>query len=183
MVRAMVWFGPADPAHPQAPPIDELKGTCMTVRVIEADYHDPLHAEHIVLLTNAYAQDVMGGATPLPDSVCRELVPRLREMPGALSFLAYEDDRPVGVANCFVGFSTFKARPLINVHDLGVVHTARGRGVGKALLDAVAEKSRMMGGCKVTLEVLESNHARRLYEREGFRYGEPRYLFMSRPLD
>lgn len=155
----------------------------MTVTIVDADYANPLHAEHIVAVTDAYARDVMGGSAPLPAHVLRELVPGLRATPGAMSVLAYEDDSPLGVANCFIGYATFRAKPLINIHDLAVLPQARGRGVGKALLDAVATRARHLGACRVTLEVLETNPARRLYEREGFAYGEPPYLFMSRSLE
>ncbi|MEM9388309.1 MAG: GNAT family N-acetyltransferase [Pseudomonadota bacterium] len=155
----------------------------MTVSIVDANYDHPVHAQHIVEITNAYAQDAMGGAAPLPETVQRELVAGLRATPGAISLLAYDEDTPLGVANCFIGYATFKARPLINVHDLAVVPQARGRGVGKALLEGVAARARRMGACRVTLEVLENNPARRLYEREGFSYGDPRYLFMTRSLD
>jgi ribosomal protein S18 acetylase RimI-like enzyme len=75
----------------------------------------------------------------------------------------------VGVAVCIGGFSTFAGRPLINVHDLAVMPTHRGRGIGRRLLEAVAERARQTGCCKVTLEVRTSNaDARRLYERLGF---------------
>jgi GNAT superfamily N-acetyltransferase len=155
----------------------------MQIRVVEADYGDPAHARDVAAMTNAYALDEMGGGRPLPEDVMRDLVPGLRRTPGAISFIAYDADTPVGVANCFLSYSTFSARPLINVHDLGVIAAARGRGVGKALLDAIAVKAKTLGGCKLTLEVLEHNPAQRLYEREGFTFGEPRYLFMTRPLD
>lgn len=155
----------------------------MSITIVDADYDNPLHAQHIVEITNAYAQDEMGGSAPLPETVQREMVAGLRATPNAISLLAYEGETPLGVANCFIGYATFKARPLINVHDLAVMPQARGRGVGKALLDAVAARAQRMGACRVTLEVLENNPARRLYEREGFAYGEPRYLFMTRSVD
>ncbi|MEO0973507.1 MAG: GNAT family N-acetyltransferase [Pseudomonadota bacterium] len=155
----------------------------MSIEVIEANFADATHAEHIVMLTNAYAKDAMGASAPLRAEVRESLVPGLRATPGAVTFLAYENDEPLGLANCFVAYATFKARPLLNVHDLAVLPAARGRGVGKALLDAAAAKARGLGACRVTLEVLETNPARRLYEREGFEYGTPRYLFMTRTLD
>ncbi|HEU4533517.1 MAG TPA: GNAT family N-acetyltransferase, partial [Polyangiaceae bacterium] len=86
-----------------------------------------------------------------------------------LIFLAYLEGRAVGVAVCFRGFSTFAARPLVNVHDLAVVPECRGRGVGRLLLQAVERKARALGCCKLTLEVLENNQrARNLYASLGF---------------
>ena len=77
--------------------------------------------------------------------------------------------RPIGLINCFEGFSTFAARPLINVHDVAVLPGYRGRGVAQAMLARVEEEARRRGACKLTLEVLEGNQpAMRLYQREGF---------------
>jgi ribosomal protein S18 acetylase RimI-like enzyme len=47
--------------------------------------------------------------------------------------------------------------------------------VGRALLAAAEAQALAEGCCKLTLEVLEDNPARRLYERFGFepsRYGD-----------
>ncbi len=76
-------------------------------------------------------------------------------------FLAYDGEAAVGVAVCFLGFSTFAAKPLVNLHDVAVVPTHRGRGVGWALLAAVEAKARELGCCKLTLEVL-GKHERAL---------------------
>jgi GNAT superfamily N-acetyltransferase len=52
--------------------------------------------------------------------------------------IAEIDSRPVGFALFFGSFSTFLARPGIYLEDLFVLPEARGHGVGKALLKAVA---------------------------------------------
>ena len=52
---------------------------------------------------------------------------------------------------------------------LFVAQGARGRGVGTALLAAVAERARAEGFAEVRLDVVDGNRARALYEREGFR--------------
>ncbi len=75
----------------------------------------------------------------------------------------------MGIAVCFIGFSTFAARPLINIHDLAVLPEGRGNGVGRKLLTAVERKAREMNCCKVTLEVLENNRrALKVYAAAGF---------------
>ena len=155
----------------------------MSLAIVEADLDNKEHQEHILYLTNAYALDAMGGGAPLPDRVRQNLLAGLKAMPATLIFIAYDDSQPVGIANCFYGYSTFYAKKLINVHDLGVVPEARGKGVGAALLQAVTKKAEEEGCCKVTLEVLEHNPARRLYEREGFEYGNPPYFFMTKKLE
>jgi ribosomal protein S18 acetylase RimI-like enzyme len=102
--------------------------------------------------------------------------------------LALEGERPVGMAICFVGFSTFQARPLLNIHDLAVVPDCRGQGIGRALLAEAEKQALLRGCCKLTLEVREDNlPARSLYERFGFAdfaVGKPvPTRFLSKPLD
>jgi ribosomal protein S18 acetylase RimI-like enzyme len=139
------------------------------LRIIQANLDCPEHARDIVALTNAYASDEMGNSAPLPSDVLDRLVPALRAHPTTIIFLAYLGQEPVGIATCFLGFSTFAAKPLINIHDLAVVSSCRGKGVGRALLEAVAQHARERGCVKVTLEVQENNtRARKLYESAGF---------------
>ena len=134
-----------------------------------ADYANPLDAAEVVRLTDAYARDPMGGGAALPSEVRERLVEGLAAQPGAFSLIARVDGEPAGIANCFTGFSTFAARPLVNVHDLGVRSEYRGRGVGRALLAAAEAEARQRGACKVTLEVLSGNEAAKaLYAAVGF---------------
>ena len=56
--------------------------------------------------------------------------------------MAYDGARPVGIATCFHGLSTFVARRLLNLHDLAVIPEYRGKGVGRRLLAAVEDKAR-----------------------------------------
>lgn len=137
--------------------------------VVEAQLDRPDHQRAVVTLTAAYAEDAMGNGGPLPDEVLDRLVPALRSHPTTLVMLAYVGDLPVGIATCFVGFSTFAARPLVNIHDLAVLPAYRGRGIGQALLLAVERAARERGCVKVTLEVQENNHrARQVYSAAGF---------------
>ena len=139
------------------------------VTVIEADLNDYHHQTAIVQLINAYARDPMGDGRDLPPAVRDRLIPGLRQHPTALVLLAFDEAIPVGVAVCFVGFSTFAARPLMNIHDLAVISESRGRGIGRLLLEGVEAKGRELGCCKLTLEVRDDNYrAQRLYQRFGF---------------
>lgn len=140
-----------------------------TVTVRLADYGDPADAALVVALLDAYARDPMGGGKPLADDVRTALVPGLAAHGGAFSLLAFAGDTALGLANCITGFSTFAARPLINIHDMAVIPEARGLGVGKALMLAIEDEARRRGACKVTLEVLSGNHAAKgLYARQGY---------------
>jgi ribosomal protein S18 acetylase RimI-like enzyme len=140
-----------------------------TVRIIKVDYADPRHARDLVHMLNAYASDPMGGSAPLADSVQRNVVGRLAALPYAFSLLAYADATPVGLVNCFESFSTFMARPIINIHDIMVVQECRGMGIAQQLLGEVETIARAKGCCKLTLEVLSKNTvAQTAYKKFGF---------------
>lgn len=135
-----------------------------------AAYDDAADAATLIQLLDTYAKDPMGGAEPLSDHVRDNLASRLADVAGAFTMLGFHEATPVALANCFTGFSTFACEPLINIHDLMVDPSMRGKGVAAGLLAAVEQEARTRGCCKVTLEVLEGNHgARRAYERAGFK--------------
>ncbi len=141
----------------------------MSVAIVEADLSAPSHQDAILLLLNAYASDLMGHGKPLPDAVQRDLIGGLRAHPTTLVLLAFDGDQPAGIAVCFRGFSTFAARPLLNIHDLAVVPESRGRGIGRKLLEETHRRATELGCCKVTLEVRDDNHrAQRLYRSLGY---------------
>lgn len=138
----------------------------LTVR--PADLSDPADADAVVAMLDAYARDPLGMSAPLPAEVRSVLIDRLRGVPHWIG-LARHGEAPVGIAVCFFGFSTFRARPLLNLHDFAVVPEARGLGVGKILMEAVIAAARERGCCKVTLEVRSDNdRAKRLYASAGF---------------
>ena len=60
------------------------------------------------------------------------------ERPYAEVLIAHWDEEPVGFALFFHNYSTFLAKPGIYLEDLFVNPSARGRGVGKALLTRLA---------------------------------------------
>lgn len=159
-----------------------------SVEIVEADLSRAAHQQAVVELINAYATDPMGDGQPLPAEVRSALIPGLRRHPTTFILLAYQGDAALGIAVCFLGFSTFAAKPLINIHDLAVLPGYRGLGIGRQLLEAVEQKARALGCCKLTLEVLERNdRARRLYEAAGFAqatYQEEAggALFLAKPL-
>jgi GNAT superfamily N-acetyltransferase len=141
----------------------------MDFRVREANLSDPRDAAGVVQILDAYSADPKGGGQPLPQDVKDRVIPLLREHPTTLVLLAVAREEPIGVAVCFYGVSTFRARRLLNIHDLAVLPKYRGHGVGRALLAGVEEQARRNGCCKLTLEVQDQNtRARTIYERFGF---------------
>lgn len=141
----------------------------MALRIDRVDYADTKDARDMMAMMDAYARDPMGGSAPLEAAVMAELPERLASVPQAFSLLARADDEAIGLANCFFGFSTFKARPLVNVHDVIVSRDWRGRGVARALFDEIEAVARSADACKVTLEVLSGNErAKAFYASIGF---------------
>jgi GNAT superfamily N-acetyltransferase len=166
------------------------------IEIKQADLDAPEDQRAVVELVNAYAMDPMGNGAPLSAKVKEALIPGLRKHPTTLIFLAWDREKDsadprgkaVGIAVCFLGFSTFAARPLVNIHDLAVLPTHRGKGIGRSLLAEVERKALSLGCCKITLEVLENNKgARKLYGDVGFAqavYQEAAgaALFLAKPL-
>ncbi len=141
----------------------------MSISIVDADLNWPAHQKAIRHLLNAYASDPMGRGMPLTDGAQRDLIEGLKAHPTTLVLLAVEGDRAIGVAVCFRGFSTFAARPLLNVHDLAVLAESRGQGIGRLLLEETHRRAIELGCCKVTLEVREDNlRAQGLYRNLGY---------------
>lgn len=134
-----------------------------------ANLADPGDAETYRRLLDAYARDPLGQGKPLAPHLLDRVVDDLREHPAARIFLAFIDHSAVAFTTCFLGYSTFRAAPLMNVHDLAVLPAWRGRGIARNLLRSIADHARAEGCCKVTLEVREDNPAAQaLYRAEGF---------------
>jgi ribosomal protein S18 acetylase RimI-like enzyme len=142
----------------------------VNVKIIQTQLSDPAHQTALVALINEYRAEPMGGSLPPLDAAAQmRLIEGLHILPTALIFIAQERELILGMAVCFVGFSTFQAQPLLNIHDLFVTATARKRGIGRALLRAVQGHARELECCRVTLEVRSDNiKAKKLYHALGF---------------
>lgn len=143
-----------------------------SLALCQADYANPQHMQALLDLLDGYARDPMGGAEPLSDFAKTHLPQALAARPHLFSVLAFDPvaaGLPVGLINCVEGFSTFACQPLVNVHDVVVAASHRGRGVAEQMLVLVEQLARARGACKLTLEVLEGNApAQKLYRRLGF---------------
>lgn len=94
--------------------------------------------------------------------------------PGDRGFVAELDGEPAGAAwrrlfpEDAPGYGFVDAQTP-EVSTLAVVREARGRGVGRALLDALVEATRADGYAQLSLSVARVNEAAlRLYEAAGF---------------
>ena len=139
------------------------------IQICRVNYADETHAAALTRLLDSYARDVMGGGKPLAADVLGKVAAELAKRPHAFSVLAFVDETPAGLVNCFEGFSTFAAKPLVNVHDVTVEPQYRGRGIARLMLAEVERIARERGCCKLTLEVLQGNTtAIGVYNNFGF---------------
>jgi GNAT superfamily N-acetyltransferase len=75
-----------------------------------------------------------------------------------------------GVALFYEGLGTFRAKPFLYLEDLVVSEAARGRGVGEALMTALAREAVARGALRIEWAVLDWNErAMRFYDRLGAR--------------
>ncbi|OAB55629.1 GNAT family acetyltransferase [Leptolyngbya valderiana BDU 20041] len=79
------------------------------------------------------------------------------ETPTAECVLAERDGETLGFALFFTNFSTWTGRPGLYLEDLFVRETARGSGIGKALLLHLASIARERGYGRMEWSVLDWN--------------------------
>jgi ribosomal protein S18 acetylase RimI-like enzyme len=141
----------------------------LDLSIAPVGFRNPDDGAALVHVLDCYARDPMGGGEPLAQGVREQLPAALAGFPGAFAFLARLGERAVGAAVCFMGFSTFAARPVVNIHDVCVLAPHRGRGIASALFKRIEDEARARGACKITLEVLSGNdNAKRLYKSLGY---------------
>lgn len=139
------------------------------VKTTIAELSNPAHAIDFMQVLSAYAEDPMGGGEALSEYTQTHLVNALKSQQNNFIVLCYVNDKIAGISNCFYGFSSFKAKPLINIHDFAILPEFRGQGLSKHLLDKVEAIAKENDCCKITLEVLENNHrAKKVYQKFGF---------------
>ena len=138
-------------------------------QITKVDYNDPEQVQELIALLNDYAMDPMGGGEALSAEVQQRLAESLPQQDNMFSLVAKVDGVGAALCNCVWGFSTFAAKPLINIHDLAVKSDYRGKGLSQALLQGVVDVAQAEDAVKVTLEVLANNEiAQNAYRRFGF---------------
>lgn len=93
------------------------------------------------------------------------------ERSGPEAHLIAEDDggEMVGYIRLNDAYPFVEGAGVLAVNGLAVAPSARGRGIGSALLDAVTAEAKRRGARKITLHVFGTNAAaQRLYERHGY---------------
>jgi len=151
--------------------------------IIDVDFENTSHCKAVIDLMNHYMCDKMGGVEPHTPDGEKRLIDGLRKQGNKLCLLAKIGEEFVGLTNCFIGFGTFAAKPYINIHDVVVRDTYRGKGIGRAMLEEINKKAIEMDCGKITLEVREDNpNAQHLYKSLGFNEGTPIMHFWTKYL-
>lgn len=84
------------------------------------------------------------------------------------TLIAELDGVPVGFALFFLAYSTWRGRPTLYLEDLFVRPGARGRGVGRAFMRALAAEAVRLGCGRFVWQVLDWNEpSLRFYESLG----------------
>lgn len=84
---------------------------------------------------------------------------------GLLCRLAESEQKVVGFAICVVHEGTWVTQPLCYLEDLFVNEEMRGKGAGKALIEAIVDEARDKAWAKVYWMTREGNPARALYDK------------------
>lgn len=93
---------------------------------------------------------------------------------------AFDGDRLIGIVHCVKHRATWTDGWYIYLEDLFTVPHARGRGVGKALIEAVYALADELGAARVYWHTHEGNEsARKLYDHVGHNAG---FLQYRRPV-
>ena len=114
------------------------------------------------------------GAASLPEEVTRATWARFLDSAEPVHALVAESEgQLLGLAHYLFHRSTLSLTPICYLQDLFTAPQARGRGIGGALIEAVAARARDASATRLYWQTHESNHtAMRLYdtlaERSGF---------------
>ena len=139
------------------------------IRIREADFDDADDRDTVRRLVEAFA-DVSD--VELSSTVRDTVAPFLgRNAAFVLLAEVVDEDRrrPIGMLIAQRIIASFRACERVNIHDLYIAAEHRGRGLGRRMLDACADRGRALGCCDLTLEVAGDNAvARGLYRSYGF---------------
>lgn len=122
-------------------------------------------------------------ARPTPDARERLLRDGFGDQPVFTPFVAEVAGRMVGYAIVFFTYSSFLARPTLYLEDVFVLPEARGRGVGRAIFQRLADEAVRRDCGRMEWVVLDWNQlaidfydrlgARALTEWRGYRLDRP----------
>jgi GNAT superfamily N-acetyltransferase len=134
----------------------------LTLRDARPEDAPALHRLIVALATFEREPDAVRAT---PASLAADLA---SERPPFECLLAEEQGAVIGFALFFQSYSTWRGRPGLYLEDLFVAEERRGRGVGRALLAAIAARAVERGCARLEWAVLDWNEpAIRFYEKLG----------------
>ncbi len=152
-------------------------------KFIEIDLDNEIHCVNLVKLLNDYMKDEMGTGKPMPAGLGAKIIEGLKNHPAYLGFFVCIENEFVALANCNRNFSTWQAKPLLNIHDFIVSPNFRKQGAGLFMLSQIERYAIEKGFCRINLEVRHDNHiAQNLYLKAGFKECNPPNYFWEKLL-
>lgn len=149
--------------------------------LVKVDLNNGEHQEALLQLLNDYMKDEIGMGKPMPENLGPKIIEGLKKHPAYQGFFARVDDDYAALANCNLNFSTWEAKPLINIHDFIVSTRHRKKGVGRFLLAQIEKYAVANGYCRINLEVRHDNFkAQNLYRKAGFSECSPKNFFWEK---
>jgi len=151
--------------------------------ILPVDLQNELHTRQLIKLLNDYMCDPMGKNAEMEEGFASKIIAGLKAYTCYLGFFVLLDDQFAGLANCNHNFSTFKAKPILNIHDFIITPEFRNIDAGQFLLAGIINFASQNGYCRINLEVREDNlNAKSLYKKMGFSDCVPRMMFWERML-
>ena len=98
---------------------------------VKIDLGNEGHCQQLLQLLNLYMEDIMGNNKPMPVDLGPRIIAGLKNHSSYIGFFVKYKSEFVALANCNYLFSTFAAKPLINIHDFIVNPAFRQKGIGK----------------------------------------------------
>jgi GNAT superfamily N-acetyltransferase len=113
------------------------------------------------------------GATALPLEITRTTWERFFDAYEPIHALVAESDgKLLGLTHYLFHRSTIAIGPVCYLQDLFTTEAARGKGIGRALIEAVYEQARVAGSSRVYWQTHETNlTAMQLYDKVADRSG------------
>jgi GNAT superfamily N-acetyltransferase len=147
------------------------------------DYSDTKQLRAVATLIDAYICDDMGGGDPLSPINRLRLVDGLNSHPTSIVLLAETRREYTGLLVAFENFSTFTARPMINIHDIIVLPEYRLQGIGRRLMETLVGLAEEKNCSRISLEVRKDNPAaQHLYRTLGFKEADPEMFYWRKIL-
>jgi GNAT superfamily N-acetyltransferase len=126
-----------------------------------------LHTNEVAVLFDAYrtyydqAPDFKGALAFITERISKQ---------DSVIFVVWRKSKIVGFTQLYPIFTSLGMKRGWLLNDLYVLEEHRGKGAGKALLDAAAAYGRKTGAAWLMLQTYIANTgAQALYEREGFK--------------